>query len=120
MSFRKVAALLLPCLAFLATACNNDIDEFSFTGHVVGADMCSSSQIGYVIEVISPDNVGSQATIGGTQYNHLVMGYRASRILHQGDTINAVGYITESYAKLNCYGDISRGLPEVILLSVDE
>ena len=117
MSVRKI---LLASLVLLATACNSDVDEFSFTGHVVGADMCSSSQIGYVIDILSPGGVGIPATIGGTKYDNLVMGYRASRILHQGDTVNCVGYTTKSYAKLNCYGNIDRGLPEIILLSVDE
>lgn len=111
--------LLFPLLLLLGS-CNNDIDEFKFTGHIVGADMCSTSQIGYIVDILSPDSLGEEATIGGAKYPHVVMCYRASRILHQGDTISAVGYFTESYAKLNCFGNIDRGLPEVILLSVDE
>lgn len=120
MSFREIATFLFLSLVLLTTACNRDIDEFSFKGHVVGADMCSSSQIGYIIDIISPDSLGKQATIGGTEYNHLVMCYRASRKLYKDDTINAIGYFTESYARLNCFGIINQGLPEVILLSVDE
>lgn len=102
------------------SACNRDVDEFKFTGRVVGSDMCSSSQIGYMIDVISPDDIGMEYTLGGTKYKHLLMCYRPSRILHYGDTVNAVGYFTDSYAKLNCFANIDHGLPEVILLSVDE
>lgn len=120
MALRKVAVTLLASLALLSTACNGDIDEFKFKGFVVGADLCSSSQIGYIINITTPDDLGKQDTIGGIRYDHLVMGYRASRILHQGDTIDGVAYFTKSYAKLNCFGNIDHGLPEVILLSVDE
>lgn len=120
MNLRRATALLLSCLAISLVSCNSDIDEFKFTGRIVGADQCSSSQIGYIIDILSPDSLGKQGTIGGTKYDHLVMGYRASRILQYGDTINAVGYFTESYAALNCFINIDHGLPEVILLSVDE
>ena len=120
MTLRKIAIALIPCLFMLLAACNNDIEEFKFTGHVVGADMCSSSQIGYIVDIISPDSLGDEATIGSAKYSHVVMCYRAPRILHQGDSINAIGYFTQSYAKLNCFGNIDRGLQEVILLSVDE
>ena len=120
MNIRKIALALLPFLAILAMSCNNDIEEFRFTGTVVGAEMCSSTQIGYIINIITPDSLGKQDYVGGKRYEHLVMGYRASRILYQGDTINAVGYFTESYAVLNCLTDNGHDLPEVILLSVDE
>ena len=114
-------ALLLALTVFLAaTACNRDIEEFHFTGRVIGGEMCSSSQIGYVIDILSPDSIGGSYTGVGGSSNNAVMGYRASRILHNGDTINGVAYITESYAALNCFGIIDNNLPEVILLSVDE
>lgn len=108
------------CLPLLLASCNSDIDEFKFTGRVVGADMCSSSQIGYIVDIISPDGLGEEYTLGGTKYSHTVMAYRASRILQQGDTFSAVGYFTESYAALNCYGNIDRGLPELIILGLDD
>ncbi|MBP5547971.1 MAG: hypothetical protein J6X58_03645 [Bacteroidales bacterium] len=104
----------------LFAACNNDIDEFRFKGHVVGAEMCSSSQIGYVIDILSPDSIGGEILLDGATYRNAVMGYKASRILHQGDTFYGVAHFTESYAALNCFGLINNNLPEVILLSVDE
>lgn len=103
-----------------AASCNSDVDEFKFTGRVVGARMCSSSQLGYIIDIITPDSIGKSVTIDGIQYKNAVIGYRASRMLYSDDTIVAVGYVTKSYSNLNCMGDISLGLPEVVLLSVDE
>ena len=116
----KLALILIPCIALLLAACNRDIEEFRFTGLVVGAEMCSSTQIGYIIDIMTPDSLGKEATVGGKKYEHIVLGYRASRILYQGDTVNAVGYFSNGYAALNCINDISHDLPEVILLSVDE
>lgn len=104
----------------LLGACNRDIEEFRFTGHVVGAEMCSSSQIGYIIDILEPDSIGSTYSNSNGTFRNAVMGYKASRLLHQGDTIAGVAYFTESYAALNCFGIIDNDLPEVILLSVDE
>ena len=104
----------------LLGACNRDIEEFRFTGTVVGGEMCSSSQIGYIIDIFTPDNLGESFTNTSGSYDHAVMAYRAPRILHYGDTIEGVAYFTESYAALNCFGIIDNGLPEMVLLSVDE
>ena len=112
--------LLVSCLTGLFTACNRDIEEFRFTGHVVGAEMCSSSLIGYVIDIISDNDIGVEFTTADGKFNKCVMGYRASRILHQDDTIYGVASPTKSFAALNCFGIINKDLPEVILLSVDE
>ncbi|MBQ6097572.1 MAG: hypothetical protein IKR79_02495 [Bacteroidales bacterium] len=116
----KKTILLALATALLATACNSDIDEFSFSGRVIGGEMCSSSQLGYVIDIFSPDSIGSSFTgVSGTSHN-AVMAYKSPRLLKAGDTIYGVAYSTESYAALNCFGIIDNGLPEVILLSIDE
>lgn len=116
---KKILFLALAA-SMLAVACNRDIDEFRFTGKVVGGKMCSSSQIGYVINILSPDSIGKAYTGADGTYSNAVMAYRASRLLKDGDTIYGVAYLTESYAALNCFGIIDNDLPEVILLSVDE
>ena len=117
---RKITLLSIVTAILLLGACNRDIEEFRFTGHVVGAEMCSSSQIGYIIDILEPDSIGSTYSNGDGTFRNAVMGYKASRLLHQGDTIAGVAYFTESYAALNCFGIIDNDLPEVILLSVDE
>lgn len=116
----KTFPVLIFIALFLFNSCNRDVDEFRFTGHVVGSQLCSSSQIGYAIDIIEPDSIGKPINISGIQYQNVVMAYRASRILHQGDTIKGVAYITKSYAELNCFGISEYDLPEVILLSCDE
>jgi len=106
--------------ATMAVACNRDIDEFKFTGRVIGGEMCSSSQIGYIVDILSPDSIGASYTNSYGTSNNAVMAYKSPRLLKAGDTIHGVAYSTESYAALNCFGIIDNGLPEVILLSVDE
>lgn len=117
---KKSVFTILTLTTILLAACNRDIEEFRFTGRVVGAELCSTSMIGYVFDIISPDSIGTTYTnTSGTYYN-AVIGYKASRILSQGDTVYGVAYFTKSYAALNCFGIVDNGLPEIILLSVDE
>lgn len=116
----KKTILTAIAAALLAAACNRDIDEFKFKGVVIGGQMCSSSQLGYIIDILSPDSIGASFSSASATSKNAVMAYKSPRLLHDGDTINGVAYITESYAALNCFGVIDNGLPEVILLSVDE
>jgi hypothetical protein len=104
----------------LLGACNNDIEEFRFVGKVVDAKMCSTSQFGYVLDIVSPDSLGGEIMTGGATYHHAVMAYRSSRALQKDEMVYGVGYFTKSYAALNCMGLINNDLPEMILLSVDE
>lgn len=100
----------------LLSACNNDIDEFKFKGYVVAGGFCSSSQPYYLIDILTPDSLGSAYG----DYRHVVMAYKASRLLHGGDTVYGVGYFTEGYAALNCNMVPDNDYQEMILLSVDE
>ena len=104
----------------LFTGCNNDIDEFQFTGRVVGAEFCSSSEIGYIIELLAPENIGDTITISSGRFDNAVMAYKSTRRLYESDTIKGVAYLTKSYAALNCFGLIDNGLPEMIILGVDK
>ena len=102
-------------------SCNRDIEEFKFKGVVVDARMCSSSQIGYVLNIIDGGStIGVSYSTTNGEYDNAVIGYKSTRLLHDGDTIYGVAYLTKSYAALNCFGIIDEDLPEVILLSVDE
>jgi len=112
--------LCICIIALLLGACNRDIEEFRFVGKVVGAEMCSSSLIGYIIDIQSPDSLGADITTSSGTYHHAVMAYRSSRQLKQDEVVYGVGYFTKSFAALNCFGLIENNLPEMILLSVDE
>ena len=104
----------------LLAACNNDIEEFRFTGRVVDGWMCSASQMGYIIDIQSSDELGTEYTKEGQTYSHAVIGYKAPKRLYQDDTVSGVAYMTKSYAALNCLGIIDEDLPEMIILSIDK
>lgn len=107
-------------LAVLFCSCNRDIQEFHFSGTVVGAEMCSSREFAYVIDIATPDSIGDTISITSGHYEHAVMAYRSSRLLKMDEQIYGVGYLTKDYAALNCIGIFNGHLPEMILLSVDE
>lgn len=113
-------ALLLATTMALLGACNSDIEEFRFVGKVVDAKMCSTSQFGYVLDIVTPDSLGGEIITGGNTYHHAVMAYRSARVLQKDEVIYGVGYFTKNYSALNCMGLINNDLPEMILLSVDE
>ena len=117
---RCSAKIIILILTVAFAACNRDVDEFRFSGKVVGAEMCTASMFGYVIDISYPDSVGGTIIVDGTTYNHAVMAYRASRILKKDEVVYGVAYFTKSFAALNCMGLINSDLPEMVLLSVDE
>ena len=116
---RKLKITVLICSMLLLGACNSDIEEFRFTGHVVDGWMCSSSQMGYIIDIFSSEDLGIEYTINGNEYSHAVIGYKSPKRLYQDDTITGVAYMTKSYAALNCFGIIDKDLPEMIILSIE-
>ncbi|MBQ7062091.1 MAG: hypothetical protein IJM88_02225 [Bacteroidales bacterium] len=103
----------------LFAACNSDIEEFRFTGHVVGARLCSSTQLGYVIDLLDTEDMGVEFTANSLTYKHAVIGYKSPQRLMEDDTVTGVAYLTKSYAALNCFGIIEEELPEIIILSID-
>ena len=117
---KKSIFTILTLTTILLVACNRDIEEFRFTGKVVGGELCSNSQVAYILDIISPDSIGGEYTNSSGNYKNAVIAYRSSRILSQNDTIYGIAYMTKNYAALNCFGVIDNNLPEVILLSVDE
>ena len=104
----------------LLASCGNGDDEFRFVGKVVGAELCNSAVTGYIIDVQSPDSIGGTVTVGGIEYRNALMGYKSPRPLKADEKVFGVAYMTKSYAALNCLGLVNNGLPEMILLSVDE
>lgn len=105
---------------FVLCSCNKNIEEFKFKATVVGSSLCSSTTVAYMLEISTPDTIGDTITIGNYRYNNAVMAYRSPRRLYEDEVIYGVAYSTRSFAVLNCMGLVQNGLPEIILLSVDE
>ncbi len=117
---KKILLAIITITTVLLAACNRDIEEFRFKGVVVGCELCSNSQLAYILDIKSPESIGGSYTNASGTYSNAIIGYRSSRMLYQGDTIYGIAYFTKSYAALNCFGVIDNDLPEAILLSVDE
>ena len=114
------SVLLLLAVLLLATACKRDYDEFYFVGRVVGAELCSATTMGYLVEVEKPLAIGDTITVQSGTLSNAVMAYRAPRKLVKDERIFGVGYLTKDFAALNCIGIYNYNLPEMIILSVDE
>ena len=80
--YQKASAIILfISVMTLLCSCNSGIDEFKFKGYVVGAEMCTSSQIGYAIAIVTPDSIGATFNTSVGKYENVVMAYKASRIV---------------------------------------
>lgn len=101
-------------------ACKKTYVEEYYSGKIVGIEMCSTRTNGYLIELDSPKGVGDTITIGNKFYKNLVVGYEAPVRLKDNQKISGVMYQTKGYANINCMMVDTRGLQEVIILTVDE
>ena len=105
---------LIPLL-LLACGCN-DYDDFSFTGKVVDYEMCDGLQsFGYAVTLTSPDTIGKDfVTREGVTYHHVVMCYRADRMLHPNQNISGKIYLDPNYSKTECNYHFDRDIPEAV------
>ena len=117
---RFITSSILVAAALALGSCGKTYEEFYFTGHCVGAEICSSHTMGYLIEVDYPKDLGDTITAYGKKYKNAIMGYRSPKMLKDGEVIYGVGYLQEGFAALNCMGIYYYSIPEVVLLSVDE
>lgn len=117
---KRICIVVIPVVLFFFASCNRDIEEFKFTGKVIGAELCSSTQVSYIIDITSPDSIGDTIRLNSVRYDHAVIAYKSTRRLALDEIVNGVAYFTKDYAALNCVGVFNSQLPEIILLSVDE
>ncbi|MBP5535559.1 MAG: hypothetical protein J6X62_02070 [Bacteroidales bacterium] len=113
-----IAAIMLA--TGMTAACKRDYEEFYFAGRVIGAELCSSTTMGYMIQVDRPSNIGDTITLGEAVQENAVMAYRSPRKLVKDERVYGVAYLTKDFAALNCIGIYNYKLPEMVLLSVDE
>lgn len=101
-------------------ACKKTYVEEYYSGKVVGVEMCNTRTNGYLIELDSPKGVGDTMTLGSRFFKNLVIGYEAPVRLKDNQKISGVMYQTMGYANINCMMANTRGLQEIIILTVDE
>ena len=107
-------------ITILLGACNRDIEEFRFTGKVVGAGLCAQQYvIPYIIEIYTPDSIGDSVTLSNGTYYNAVIAYRSPQLLKQYEEVQGVAYMTRDYGALNCGFVFEDELPEMIILDVE-
>ena len=117
---QRLIAILLACFIPLFSGCNK-AEEFYMKGKVVYAGlMCGTYTLGYLIEVETPQGIGDTITVNGTLYHNAVMGYRAPRIMQDGEEFVGVAYEYPNFAQYNCQLVYFEQLPQFFLVSVDE
>lgn len=110
---------MMAVVALSLASCRKSYEEFYFKGIVRSMGICTATSPSYLIEIVSPDEIGDTVTIGGRFYSNCVMGYQSPTLLEK-DTVWGVGYITKDFALLHCSMKPFLGLPEMCILSGDE
>lgn len=107
--------VLISLLAVSLGACI-DHDDFDIVGTVVDYEPCQSAyEVGYAINLRSPDTVGGRyLTQEGKCYDHVVVVYGADRLLHPGDSISGRIYLDPKFSKTQCMYHFEREAPEAV------
>lgn len=113
-----ISSLILSFFAF--SGCKKNYEEFYFSGKVVGAQICSSTQLSYMIDITYPEGLGDTITTSYGKFQHAVMAYHPPRRMTENEVVYGVAYRTKDWGKLNCVGLFNYTLPEIVLLGVDE
>lgn len=99
-------------------------DDFDITGTVVDYEECNGiMEMGYAVELSSPDSIGGDYTTHDHQtFHNVVVVYGADRILKENSKISGRIYIDNNYSESTCnYHYRDRDVPEAVFtkLQVD-
>lgn len=126
MKYKTLKRISLICtivalsLTTLFVACKKTYVEETYSGKVIGMELCNTRTNGYLINLKTPKDIGDTMTIEKKFYDNVVVGYEAPQLLKADQEISGVMYKTKGYANLNCMWIDTRNIQEIILLSVDE
>ena len=108
--------IIISAAIFLFAACNN-YEDFEFAGTVIDYEMCNGiSDLGYAIDLSSPDTIGGDYTNRESEtYHNVVVVYGADRMLRSGDKVSGRIYLDPNYSKTECsYNYTDRDVPEAV------
>jgi len=101
------------------SSCKKDYEEVKFSGRVVGALICNTKTMGYIIELSSPTGYGDAVSFEGRNLQNAIVGYESPKVLKDSALISGVCYKTKDYGKINCPIIYKDDIPEVIILDID-
>lgn len=112
---KRTLPIALTCLMALASCVHHD--DFDFAGIVVDYELCNGmSEIGYAIDLSSPDSIGGTYTTRTQEtYGNVVVVYGADRMLHEDDKVSGRIYLDPHHSKTECnYHYTDRDVPEAV------
>lgn len=101
------------------TSCKKDYEEVRFSGIVVGALICNTKTMGYIIELTSPTSFGDEVDFEGLDLHNAVVAYESPVKLRDSMQVSGVFYKTKDYGKINCPIIYKDNIQEVIVLDID-
>ena len=101
------------------SSCKKDYEEVKFSGRVVGALICNTKTMGYIIELSSPANFGDAVVFDNRDLHNAVVGYESPKRLKDSAMVSGVFYKTKDYGKINCPIVYKDDIQEVIILDID-
>ena len=116
----SLASIAILSLTTLFVACNKTYVEETYSGKVIGMELCNTRTNGYLIALKTPKDIGDTMTIENKFYENVVIGYEAPEMLKADQEISGVMYKTKGYANINCMMFDTRNIQEIIILSVEE
>lgn len=102
---KKIAFVLVAILALTMVGCKHH-EEFSFSGRVVGYEICQSmNDFAYLVSLESPSDIGDSILIveDSTRRGHVIAVYQSPRILKIGKHISGSIYLDNNYNQAHCY-----------------
>ncbi|MBQ1409134.1 MAG: hypothetical protein IIY87_05195 [Bacteroidales bacterium] len=111
----RIYVIILAVVAMFAGC--KEYDDFDFAGTVVDYEECNGiSEMGYAIELSSPDTLGGDYTThSGKEYHNVVVVYGSDRLLKENSKVSGRIYIDNDYSRSTCnYHYTDRDVPEAV------
>lgn len=117
----------LLCGGICLTSCKKNVDDFDFTGVVIGVRDCSSMSMsiseldwGYEVEITSPEGVGVEYfDQEGVKHKNVVVLYGTKTRLSDKDKLSGRMYMDENYSRSYCNIHFSDNVPEAVCSELD-
>lgn len=112
-----LTSLVVGLVCAIAFSSCRQHDEFSFSGTVVGYEICQSmNDFAYLVSLDSPANLGDSIMIveDSTCHGNVIAIYQSPKILKIGRHIDGTIYLNNNYNAAHCYRhytyrDLSNG-----------
>lgn len=118
--------LLFLLIPLLFCSCKKKTDTFEFKGKVVYFLECtgmvtsiSEYDMGYIINLQTPDSIGADFTVNNTTHHNCVILYHTRSRFQNGDVISGRMYLDNKYSAAYCNFHHDTGLPEGVCYSLD-